>query len=150
MKTAKDILEEEVKLIIEDIKALYDESGKKVTGQFAEGLSMSLSENKVEIFGYAYLLGRQAGKMPPVEAIKNWVINKGIASVEPKATGIAWAIAKKIKREGTNRESSLPIYDLVITPERMDKIINKVSQFHAQRFVEEVTLQIKKISEKFE
>jgi hypothetical protein len=149
LKTAKDILQHEVNLIIEDIIQLYEGSGKKTSGQFAEGLSMGLSENKVELFGYAYLLGRKAGQMPPVEKIKQWVLNKGIASVDAEASGIAWAIAKKISREGTKQSSSLPIYDMVITPERMDKIIAKVSEFHAEIFVQEVTTRIMKISEKY-
>lgn len=45
-------------------------------------------------------LGRKPGKMPPVDAIEDWVIQKLGVSVE-EAPGIALAIARKIKYRGT-------------------------------------------------
>ena len=39
-------------------------------------------------------------KMPPVEAIKKWLITK-FKMGEKEASKVAWAIAKKIQREGT-------------------------------------------------
>ena len=44
--------------------------------------------------------GRKAGKMPPVDAIKQWVIRKGIAS-GADADGAAFLIARAIGRRGT-------------------------------------------------
>jgi len=149
MKTSKDILQEEVDILIQDIIEAYENSGKKVTGEFAEGLESRVSGNKIELIGYAYLAGRPAGQMPPVDEIEKWVVAKGIASLGTESSGIAWAVAKKIKSEGTADSSSLPIYEEVLTSERMDSIIDKVSEFHVQQFVQEVTTRIMLISQKY-
>ena len=44
--------------------------------------------------------GRKPGKMPPVEAIRYWVIRKGIAD-GPEADQAAFLIARAIGRRGT-------------------------------------------------
>jgi hypothetical protein len=44
--------------------------------------------------------GRSAGKMPPVDAIKQWVIRKGIANGR-EADSAAFLIARAIGRRGT-------------------------------------------------
>jgi hypothetical protein len=43
--------------------------------------------------------GRQAGKLPPISALEQWVKTKGIGSGK-EALGIAWAIAKSIEKKG--------------------------------------------------
>lgn len=45
--------------------------------------------------------GRKAGKMPPISAIRAWVIKKGLADNEKQETSIAWAIAMTIARKGS-------------------------------------------------
>jgi len=150
MKTSKDILQEEVDFLIEDIIQAYEDSGKKTSGEFPEGLESVVSGNKIELIGYDYLAGRPAGKMPPVDEIEKWVVAKGIASLGTESSGIAWAVAKKIAAEGTADSSSLPIYEEVLTSSRMDSIIDKVSVFHAQQFVEEVVTRIMAISQRYQ
>jgi hypothetical protein len=147
-----NVLKKEIDLLMEDIIEVYEKSGKKVTGQFAEGLDPIYSNDgeKVELFGYPYLAGRRKGKMPPVQEIEKWVVNKGIASLGVESSGIAWAISKKIAEEGTDNKSHLPIYELVLNAERMDSIIEKVSQFHLDYFVNEVTTRIMMISQKYQ
>lgn len=44
--------------------------------------------------------GRAPGKMPPVDAIKYWVIRKGIAPAD-EADSVAFLIARAIGRRGT-------------------------------------------------
>jgi hypothetical protein len=45
--------------------------------------------------------GRAAGKKGvPIDALKDWVMIKGMANDEKKARSIAWAIQTKIKQEG--------------------------------------------------
>jgi hypothetical protein len=48
-------------------------------------------------------LGRDAGRFPPLEPLKDWVLAKGLASEPKKAKRIAFLIGRKIAREGTNR-----------------------------------------------
>ena len=147
--TSKEVLQEEVDILIQDIIAVYEKSGKKTTGEFAEGLQSKVSDYRVELWGYTYLAGRPKGKMPPVAAIEKWVLAKGITSLDLDASGLAWAIAKKIAKEGTADSSHLAIYEQVLTPARMDDIIKKVGEFHVARFVEEIQTRIISISQKY-
>ena len=138
--TDEDILREEMALIVADIITVYNQSGKKASGLFADGLEIKSTENSVELWGYSYLAGRAAGKMPPVKAIEKWINDKGIRPIEAKmsTTSLAWAIAKNISKFGTKQEGHLEIYRQVITPERIDSIIKKVSLFNVARFTKEV------------
>ena len=147
MNNSNEIIKAEIDSIIEDILTMYEDSGKKTSGQFGDGLEAVYSNNgnTVQLFGYGYLAGRKAGKMPPVKAIETWVINKGLAA-SANASGLAWAIAKKIAKEGTNKENHLPIYEQVLTPQRIDEIIEKVSQFNVTYFVDEITAEFKKLT----
>jgi enoyl-[acyl-carrier-protein] reductase (NADH) len=79
-----------------------------------------------------------------VSALEEWVKNKGIFPVQnaAEAKSIAWAVAKKIAREGTSSEYHLKIYEQVITPERIQEIIDRVSQLNIQQFVEQVTTEL--------
>lgn len=43
--------------------------------------------------------GREAGKLPPISALEQWVKTKGIGTGK-EAKGIAWAIAKSIEKKG--------------------------------------------------
>ena len=56
INTSYDILKIEVDKLIEDIIEVYENSGKKVTGEFPEGLQIDYSNNgnAVEIYGYGY------------------------------------------------------------------------------------------------
>ncbi|MDP2686440.1 MAG: hypothetical protein Q8O62_04410 [Aequorivita sp.] len=135
------IIKQEIETILEDIRLLYLKSGKKTSGQFEQGLKATYSNNKAVINGYQYLAGRRAGKMPPIENIKQWIIQKGLKPIKDNISisGLAWAIAKKIAKEGTKKENNLKIYETVVTPKRIDDVIKKVSQFNVQLFVNELT-----------
>lgn len=143
-----DIIKEEInKLLLEIIEA-YENSGKKVTGEFADDLKAEFEENKATIWGNATLAGRKAGKMPPISNLKEWVINKGIFKIknDNQATGIAWAIAKTIAKKGTNEQYHLKIYDKIITPKRIDEIIKKVEQFNLKYFLDEIDVKMTKLT----
>lgn len=78
--------------------------------------SMSLKffeENEAwKTYGYVVDKGRNPGKMPPVDAIKKWIRKKPlrlrdlksgsfVKMTESKVESVAFAIAKKMKEEGT-------------------------------------------------
>jgi len=50
--------------------------------------------------------GRGPGKRPPIEPIRVWVLAKGLTNDPQEAGGIAFAVARKIGREGTNKPPS--------------------------------------------
>ncbi len=140
MDENEQIINEEIAKLISDIIMAYEESGKKVSGEFAGGLEAQLTKTAYSytatIKGYEYLAGRRAGKMPPVSALEKWVKEKGIFDLRKKtARSIAYAIAKKIEKEGTAREYEIKIYKQVITPERIDKIIDAVSEINVNKLL---------------
>lgn len=79
--------------------------GMNATGQWIQSLEAKAVNGNGEIWGmdYTYWLvnGRKPGTAPPVSALLPWVTAKfGIGGNEAK--GIAFAVATKIKNEGTN------------------------------------------------
>ncbi len=45
--------------------------------------------------------GRGPGKMQPISPLVQWAKDKGKADTEKAATGLAWAVAKSIAKEGS-------------------------------------------------
>lgn len=86
------------------LKPKFISLGMNATGKWLESLEARAVNGNGEIWGmyYTYWLanGRKPGKMPPVSALIPWVNAKfGVGGKE--AIGIAWAVATKIKNEGT-------------------------------------------------
>ncbi|MEM9076311.1 MAG: hypothetical protein AAGC43_04690 [Bacteroidota bacterium] len=149
MLKTDDILREEMESLVEDLKLAYANSGKKVSGAWEEGLEVTYSKNRATLFGFAYLAGRVAGKMPPVSNILEWVNNKGIFNIESEAqaSGIAWAIAKKIAKEGTTEEYHQKVFEQVITPQRIDKIIDRVVSVNVKEMVDAITAEMRLLTQ---
>jgi len=140
------VIREEMESLVADITAAYEASGKKVSGEFPKGLQVTYAPNQATLSGYAYLAGRAAGKMPPVDKILTWVQQRGLRPLKGTQSGLAWAIARKIAAEGTNEENHLKIYEQVVTPERIQVIIDKVTAINIQTFVNNVTAQMQLLS----
>jgi hypothetical protein len=140
----QEIIREEIESIVADIKELYNNSGKRASGQFEKELEVVYSPNKAVIRGVVYLAGRKAGKMPPVQRIIEWVKLRGIKAIEKNVSqkSLAWAIAKKIAKSGTNRENALNIYEKVITPQRINRIIDRVAELNVNRLITEIRAEL--------
>jgi hypothetical protein len=87
------------------LKPKFIELGMNATGQWLESLEPRVTNGVGQIWGmdYTYWLvhGRKGGTMPPVSALIPWVNAKfGISGSEAKS--VAFAVAIKIKNEGTN------------------------------------------------
>ena len=141
------IIKEELEAIKADIIALYNASGKRTTGEFENGLEIKYQPNSATLSGYVYLAGRAAGKQPPIQAIEKWLIAKGITPIESKMkiSSLAYLIARKIAKEGTKKENHLQIYNQIITPERIEKILERLNQVNVTAFANEVTIMITKL-----
>lgn len=142
--TTDEIIKEEIQSILDDIVTLYEQEDKKVSGQFKHGLEAIYEPNKATIRGFVYLAGRKAGKMPPIKALESWVKRKGIFNVKSEAQvrSIAYVIARKIGEKGTNKEYHLKVYDQVITPARIDKIIDRIAQLNVNRIVTQIQAEL--------
>ncbi len=151
MQTNDEIIHAEIESILNDITALYIKEGKKVTGQFADGLSAEYLPNEATIKGYTYLAGRgptkkagKAGEPTLQEQILKWIKAKGIKGKKDdiKASSLAFLIARKIHKEGTNSDFWLKIYEQVITPQRIDSIIEKVAELNVNKIINTVTAEL--------
>ena len=83
----------------------FNELNMNASGEWLGALSVKgVNNNRGEIWGkdYTYYLehGRSGGTMPPIQAIEQWVKDKFKLSGK-EATQRAWAVAMKIKKEGT-------------------------------------------------
>ena len=145
--TTDEIIKEEIEAILSDILTVYEQSGRKASGQFAEGLEAVYEPNKATIKGFIYLAGRgktknkgKAGEPTVKEQILKWLKTRGIKPLEEgmKLSSLAYLIARKIHKEGTNRSDWLRVYEQVITPERIQKIIRRVSVLNVNRIVSEI------------
>lgn len=161
-KTNDDIIKEEIDAILKDILDVYYKSGRKVSGTFAEGLSAVYEPNKGTIKGYVYLAGRgrtkkkgKAGEPTVAERILQWLKDRSLASkiiAESKAKsekaktnalrGVAYAIAKKIHEQGTNSSEWLKIYEKVITPQRIDEIIERISVLNVNKIINNFNVEL--------
>ena len=141
------ILAEEMELLKAEILGVYNASGKRTSGEFEQGLEIQQNGTKASLWGYLYLGGRASGKQPPIQAIEKWIEAKGIKPIEDKmkVSTLAYLIARKIAREGTNPENHLYIYDQVITPERIQSILDRLYKINVTAFVNEVSVTIQKL-----
>lgn len=146
-----EIIKEEIQSILDDIILIYEKSGRKASGQFAEGLEAIYEPFKATIMGFVYLAGRgqtkksgKAGEPTVQENILKWLNTKGIKAVEKNITlkQLSFLIARKIHKEGTKQSEWLKIYEEVITPQRIDKIIDRIAETNLNRIVTEVRAQL--------
>lgn len=159
MKTNDEIIKEEIGAILDDLTRAYNNSGRKVSGQFERQLEAVYSHNTGTVRGVLYMSGRGAtkkgnsGGKTVLEQIKIWQEKKGIlakyiSELQAKskkpftdkkkkrlAEGLAFLITRKIHKEGTDREKWFRIYESVITDERIDKIIDRIAKENANRVV---------------
>lgn len=147
MSNVTDILAEEFEALRVDLIARYDELGMRASGNWADALEVDVSENKATIKGLTYSeqleSGRAPGKQPPSAAIEQWIKDKGIASrIEGKISisSLAFLIARKIGREGWKREQhgGVDLISEVVTPERIQKIIDRLSDIYVTNFTNDI------------
>ena len=82
-------------------------------------------------YGAFVEFGRGPGRMPPVNAIKDWILEKFRGRIAGNdLSSVAWAIAKKIARRGTRGYPYMG--------NTLDALQNKVVDEVAKAFVEKV------------
>ena len=119
-------VKESITKLLEGIRAdiIQEQEDKKIraSGDSAKSLKNKVKEVSGNITGtltgssYFHFqeYGRSPGTMPPVDAIKQWIKEKGIKPVDISETSLAWAIAKKIQKSGTRaKRNESPRLDIV-------------------------------------
>lgn len=150
--TNEQILEREFNLLRVDLIAKYDELGMRASGDFANSLAVNVKGLTAVLSGNAYAEQLEDGRLPTTggnqggkkltEIILDWINTKGIKPLEPKMalTTLAFLIARKIHREGWDRRNhgGVELISTVITPERVQQIIDKVSEFNVAQFTSQI------------
>lgn len=105
MKTQTEILNEAGAEFVRRIREEFDRKKLNDTNRAKDSISYRVESNKIVVEGLARVIflefGRRSGKPPPFEVIRDWVERK--LNVESdEIDGVAWAIVKKIAKEGTD------------------------------------------------
>lgn len=137
---SSEILSKEFESLKSDLIKAYDAKGMRASGKFADSLEVKVNGLTAQLWGedYAQQLetGRRAGRFPPINAIEQWIRDKGIANRiqgNISISSLAFLIARKIAREGWKREEygGVELISGVITDARIQKIIDEVGDAQA-------------------
>lgn len=146
MSDSTQILDFELNLIKEDLIQKHLKLGMKASGQWIDSLNVQTKGQKGIIWGEPYteqlVNGREPGKFPPINAIKKWIEDKNITPFDQiSISSLAFLIARKIAKEGTEyfKQGGTDLVSSVITPQRIQRIIDNVSEFHINSFFSEIT-----------
>lgn len=140
-----EILSREFDMLIDDLIAKHRELGMPASNQWIETLENRSERLSGQVWGQDYteqlVNGREPGKFPPIKMIEKWIYDKGITPDNITVSSLAFLIARKIAKEGTEyfKQGGTDLVDAVITPQRIQSIIDKVSEFHINSFLSEVT-----------
>ena len=142
-----EIAVKEFELIKNDLILLYEAKGMRASGAFADSLEVVSKQNVIQLYGLDYAeqlqFGREAGSYPNIEAIKKWIIDKGVfaeALQKMKISSLAFLIARKIALFGWKREryGGVDLISEVITAERINDIINKIGVSETVKLTSEI------------
>lgn len=138
-----DILESEVIDLADDLKNSPTARKQKATGDWIDSVEVRRETSSVDIWALDYtewlVQGRKPGKKPPITPLIRWVEAKLGASGD-EAKGIAFAVANKIAKEGTDyHPEGTDLVDGVLTEQRYNDILEKVGEqinlFISERFI---------------
>ncbi len=145
--TNEEILAREFELIRLDLIVRHRELGMRASGQWARSVQVVSDRLSVRLEGVAYTQqlvgGRAPGRFPPISAIEWWIEDKGLTPLEGSLTvsSLAFLIARRIANEGTRyfQRGGTDLVESVITPTRIQRVIDMVSEFNVSEFVTEIT-----------
>ena len=158
MATLDEILRIELQSVVKDIIADYDRKNMRASGNFEKSLEVIVEGNDINVKGkilganYAEQLNSGRGKtgsgdIKPsrnfVSIIEKWIEDKRIKS-DLKPSALAYIIARSIHIRGWKRTQVDLISD-VITPQRIQSILNKVGDAYADFIVSTITTELKKL-----
>lgn len=146
----EEILRSELEKVKDEAIQLYRSSGKRVTGNWETGNRVEADAKSARIYAFAYLAGRgrtvNGNKGEPTlrQRILEWLQNRGIRPIEDsmRLSTLAFLIARKIHREGTDKSRHRRVFEEILTPNRIQEIINNVGRFNIEMFTEEVEVSL--------
>ena len=142
MNSADDILAAEFELLKSEVIAAYEASGNNASGNWVDSVTVQRLPNGFTLVADDYINGRGPGKPPPSAAIEAWIKQIGIASKLEKGMttqSLAYLIARKISRKGWQpKPGSNNFVNNVVTPQRIQQILDKVGGVYAANFTSQI------------
>lgn len=153
-ETTEQILSREADALIQELRAKYVSLGMPASGLWGESLENRSRGLTLSIWGQDYTEfltdGRKPGKFPPIAIIRQWILDKGIKPIGDNITisSLAFLIARKIAREGTEyfKQGGTDLISGVITPRRIQDILDQVGTVVVSEFVSTFVKDIQKIA----
>ncbi|KGO91739.1 hypothetical protein [Flavobacterium subsaxonicum] len=142
MSSPAQLLQAEFEALKADIIAAYEASGMATGGNWGKSVQIQQLPNGLSLVADGYINGRKPGKAPPSAAIEAWLVKKGIAArlkEQISVSSLAFLIARKIAKKGWQpKPGTVNPIDAVATPQRIQKILDKVGQAHLQNFTTQI------------
>ena len=130
--TTQQILQQEFDSLAREMKLKHIQLGMKASGRWIESIEVVATPVSGTILGEHYteflVDGRGPGKYPPIDVIRKWILDKGVRVRDISINSLAFLIARKIHKEGTKyfKQGGTDLIDAVITPQRIQRIIDRV------------------------
>ena len=152
---SKAIFDIEFNNLMADLKKEHLRLGMKASGNWIDSLEVQTTETSGKLIGAKYSeqleTGRSKGKFPPIEAIKQWIVDKGIINnIQGNITvsSLAFVIARKISKQGWKRKDhgGVNLISNIVTDKRMQSIIDKIGKDMAFTFAQKLTDKLKAVA----
>ena len=152
---SSQVLSKQFELLKDDLIKAYDAKGMRASGKFAETLEVKVKGLTAQLWGEDYSqqleTGRKSGRFPPIDAIEQWIKDKGIANRvqgQISISSLAFLIARKIANEGWKRQEygGVELISSVVTDERIQKIIDEVGAEQAMIYTTEIITMVNELA----
>lgn len=152
---SSQVLSKQFELLKDDLIKAYDAKGMRASGKFAETLEVKVKGLTAQLWGEDYSqqleTGRKSGRFPPIDAIEQWIKDKGIANRiqgQISISSLAFLIARKIAQKGWKREQhgGVELISSVVTDERIQKIIDEVGAEQAMIYTTEIITMVNELA----
>lgn len=146
---------EVIRDFFEKVKAAYIEDqlakGIRASGKSAQSLRIQSNTTAGKLYGAAYIhfqkVGRKPGGFPPIEAIRQWIKDKGIVPENISEKSLAFLIARKIAKSGTDIfQKKRPGLDVTQKIEQFRQdLVKGIIQAQKQEMVNDMKNKLEKI-----
>jgi hypothetical protein len=152
---SSQVLSKQFELLKDDLIKAYDAKGMRASGKFAETLEVKVQGLTAQLWGEDYSqqleTGRKSGRFPPIDAIEQWIKDKGIANRiqgQISISSLAFLIARKIANEGWKRQEygGVELISSVVTDERIQKIIDEVGYEQAMIYTTDIIKMVNELA----
>ena len=137
-----------------DLVKKYNDLELRASGRWEKSLrhELKITENGYELIQYGehytYQLenGRRAGKFPPIQAIDEWVKQKGIVATDIPQKSLIYLISRKIAQTGIqvpNDYNTGGLISDVFTKKRVDLLIDSIKNTKLREMKSDVLNSIK-------